>query len=227
MKMMDIITKRLIELKDEKYKMFISKLVPNVDYDNFIGVRANGIRSIVKDLNNTELSRDFLLNLPHKYYEENILHACFLSQERVDFDRAVSQCERFFPYIDNWAVCDTLSPAVFEKNPEKLLEKVKEWIKGSLWVSRFALDMLMRNFLEENFSPEIIDIALDVKTGEYYADMGLAWFLSYALVHQYEVTLPYIESRKLPKSVQKKSIQKAVDSFRISEDRKGYLKSLR
>ena len=224
---MNEILNKLLELKDDKYKLFISKLVPTVNIDNFIGIRANGIRSIVKQYIHSDYAKDFLNDLPHKYYEENILHAAFLSQEKDNFDRAVEGCERFFPYIDNWAVCDTLSPEVFAKNPEKLLEKVKEWIRASTWVSRFALNMLIRFFLEDNFSPEIIKIALEADTGEYYVDMGLAWFLSYALVHKYEETLPYIESIKLPKSVQKKTIQKAVDSFRISEERKTYLKTLR
>ncbi|MDD4123666.1 MAG: DNA alkylation repair protein [Bacilli bacterium] len=221
------VTKELQRFADSKYRDFIAKLVPTVMKDRIIGVRSKNIRIIVKQILNNNCHVDFINSLPHKYYEENIIHAALLSNSKDNFIDTCEKIEEFFPNIDNWAVCDTLSPEIFVKTTSELIVKVKKWILAGPWESRFALNMLTRHFLQDNYSKEILQIACSVTTGEYYVDMGLAWFLSYALIYQYEDTIEILKSRILTKSVQKKTIQKAIDSYRISSEKKIFLKSLR
>lgn len=221
------VIERLKKLNDPSYRVFTARLIPSNNIDNIIGVRSKDVRKIADELYDTQEGRIFMDSLPHKYHDENMVHAELISKENKDLEVAVKKIERFFPYVDNWAVCDTLSIKVFAKFPEALFEKAKEWLKGSIWESRFALIVLMKHFLKENYSIKVIDVALSVKTGDYYVDMGLAWFLSYALVFRYDDAVKYLEGRCLPKSIHTKTIQKAVDSFRISPEKKIYLKSLR
>lgn len=221
------VIRELEKYADLSYREFISKLVPTVQKDKILGVRSKGIGQVVKNIIKSNGQLPFLNSLPHKSYEENIVHAALLSSLKEGYQEICKRIEEFFPHIDNWAVCDTLSPESFSKVPNELLNSVKKWITLGPWESRFALNMLMRHFLQENFSKEILEIACSVSTGEYYVDMGLAWFLSYALIYQFDDAVEILKSGTLTKSVQKKTIQKAVDSFRISEEKKIFLKTLR
>lgn len=229
---MDKIEKILFENRDEKYREFHSSLVPNIDGQKIIGVRMPTLRKIAKSLEkdasfSNEDKNAFLCNLPHEYYEENILHSIMLSDEK-DFDIAIEKVEVFLPYIDNWALCDTFSPKCFEKSVDKLWGHIEKWLcSNKTYTVRFGIVCAMRYFLDEDFSTNKFEKVISVSSNEYYVNMAIAWYVSVALVKQYDEVLPYIENNTLPKWVRNKSIQKACESFRISNDKKEYLKTLK
>lgn len=221
------IRQRLFEMQDLKYKDFQGKLIPGIDPDTIIGVRIPALRRYAKELfraNETEL---FLKDLPHLYYDENNLHGYIIEQTR-DFSECVGQIETFLPYVDNWATCDTMAPKVFKKNRHALLPYIEKWIcSGQPYTIRFAVNMLMRFFLDDDFETRYLDMAAAVQSEEYYVKMVIAWYFATALAKQYESTLPYIEGHVLEKWTHNKTIQKARESYRIADDRKEYLKSLK
>lgn len=219
--------KKLFELGDERYAAFQAKLVPTIRKELIIGVRVPELRKLAKQLINEEGYIDFLKELPHRYYDENMLHSLIIS-ELKDYDRCVLLLEDFLPYIDNWAVCDSLSPRVFKKNKSGLIEKIKNWSSSeATYTIRFGLEMLMTHFLSEDFSPSYLDIACSVKSEEYYVNMMIAWFFATALAKQWDSTISYLETSKLSNWVHNKTIQKACESFRISDEQKKYLKTLK
>ena len=170
---------------------------------------------------------DFLSSLPHKYFDENQLHA-FLISEQKDFDKCVSLLEEFLPYIDNWATCDQLSPKIFKKNREKLLPLIEKWLSSSkTYTIRFAVGMLMQHFLDSDFNPSYLEKVAEIRSEEYYVNMMIAWYFATALAKQYEASLPYIERKKLAPWTHNKAIQKAIESYRITKEQKEYLKSLK
>ncbi len=218
---------RLMKYQDLKYRDFQSKLVPNIDKETIIGVRTPDMRNIAKELFNTDEANDFLNTLPHKYYEENLVHF-FLIAMIKDFNRCVEAVERFLPYIDCWPVCDQASPKVFKKNHEKLLPLIKKWIASShVYTSRFAIRMLMNEFLDEDFKEEYLDLVASKKGDDYYLKMMVAWYFATALAKQYDATIKVIEGDKLDDWTHNKAIQKALESFRVSASHKEYLKSLK
>ncbi len=224
---MDEIKQRLFALKDEGYKEFHKKLMPTVDEDRIIGVRIPHLRKLSKELSGRCEAREFLAELPHKYYEENNLHA-FLLEGIKDFDECIRETERFLPYIDNWATCDSFRPPAFKKNRDKLLLKVNEWItSGNTYTVRFAIVCLMTYFLDEAFDKRQLEMVKDASNGEYYVDMAAAWYFATALSKQYECAAEYLEAGKLSDFVHNKTIQKATESFRIEKDTKKYLKTLK
>lgn len=229
---MDKIEKILFENRDEKYREFFSSLVPHIDGQKIIGVRMPALRKIAKSLaKDASFSKEdknaFLCNLPHEYYEENILHAIMLSDEK-DFDVAIEKIEEFLPYIDNWAVCDTFSPKCFEKRVDKLWGYIEKWLCSSkTYTVRFGIVCAMRYYLDEDFSTDKFEKVISVSSNEYYVNMAIAWYVSVGLVKQYDEVLPYIQNNTMPKWVHNKSIQKACESFRISNDKKEYLKTLK
>ena len=170
---------------------------------------------------------EFLKQLPHTYYDENILHALLVAEIK-DYEACVKEVERFLPYVDNWAVCDIFSPKVFRKNKDKLIDKIREWTASDHpYTCRFGMEMLMPHFLDEDFRVEYLEIPAAVHSEEYYVNMMIAWYLATALAKQWEATIPYIEERRLPEWVHRKTIQKAVESYRITPEQKAYLKSFR
>ena len=229
---MDKIEKILFENRDEKYREFHSSLLPNIDGRKIIGVRMPTLRKIAKSLEkdasfSTEDKNAFLCNLPHEYYEENILHAIFISGEK-SFDVAIEKVEAFLPYIDNWAVCDVFSPKCFENNKDRLWKYIEKWLDCDKTYSvRFAIVAAMRYFLDNCFTIEKFEKVISVRSEEYYVNMAIAWYLSVALVKQYDSVLPYLKNKSLPIWVHNKSIQKACESFRISDDKKRVLKTLK
>lgn len=229
---MDRIDKLLFENKDEKYKEFHSSIVPTLDEKSIIGVRMPALRKIAKQLNNdddfaTNGKELFLSKLPHKYYEENVLHAIMLSEEK-DFDVAIEKIEAFLPYIDNWAVCDVFSPKCFENNKDRLWKYIEKWLDCDKTYSvRFAIVAAMRYFLDNCFTIERFVRVISVRSEEYYVNMAIAWYVSVALVKQYDSVLPYLKNKSLPIWVHNKSIQKACESFRVSDDKKRVLKMLK
>ena len=218
---------RLMEAKDDKYKEFQAKLVPNVQPETILGIRTPEMRKIAKEVFESE-DRDLFLNsLPHKYYEENLVHFFVISMIK-DFDQCIQEVERFLPYVDCWPVSDQATPKAFKKNHSKLIPYIKKWIKSKhVYTARFGIRMLMNEFLEEDFEEEYLELVASIKGEDYYLKMMVAWYFATALAKRYDESIPFIEKRKLSEWVHKKAIQKALESFRVSEENKKYLKSLR
>lgn len=225
----DIITEGLFELKDEKYRIFQAKLVPNVSIDRMIGVRTPVLRKYAKEVAKMPQAGAFLQQLPHHYYEENNLHGeLLLLLYSKDIEVFMKELERFLPYVDNWATCDMLSPKIFKKDLDYVYEKVRKWLKSdNVYTVRFAIVTLLGFYLDDAFKPDMLRLVADVKTDEFYIKMAVAWYFSIALVKQYDITLLYIQNRVLEPWTHNKTIQKARESRRISAERKEYLKTLK
>ncbi len=223
----DEITETLFKMQDIKYRDFQSKLIPSKTADDMIGVRTPELRKYAKDLLKREDIGEFLSSLPHKYFDENQLHAFIISGIK-DYDRCMEEVCRFLPYVDNWATCDQMSPKVFKKHRPELLKQIKKWIKSKhTYTVRFAVGMLMEHFLDEDFAPKYPDMVSAIRSDEYYINMMTAWYFATALAKQYDAILPYIEEKKLDKWTHNKAIQKSVESFRITPEQKAYLKTLK
>ena len=202
-------------------------IIPTVDPDSIIGVRTPALRSFAKELSKREDIDTFLNDLPHKYFEENQLHAFILSGMK-DAAKAIELVDKFLPFVDNWATCDQMSPKVFKKHKDLLLEYTDKWIKSDLtYVKRFGIGMLMEHFLDEDFKTTYLTKVSKIRSDEYYVNMMIAWYFATALAKQYDATLPYIEKQKLDIWTHNKSIQKAVESYRITPEQKDYLKTLK
>lgn len=221
------IQEQLFALQDEKFRDFQAKLMPTVDKSLIIGVRTPALRQLAKKLYGTNDAAEFLEKVPHQYFDENQLHA-FLISLITDFDSAITATENFLPYIDNWATCDQLHPKkAFAKNLSSLLKQIKIWIKSKeTYTIRFGVEMLMAHFLDENFSPEQLKLVASVKSEEYYVNMMCAWYFATALAKQYDSTISYIEQKKLTPDVHAKTIRKAIESYRITDEQKKYLRTL-
>ena len=221
------IQKFLFDNKDEKYRTFSSKLIPNVDGKSFIGVRAPVLRAKAKQMYKDGTYGKFISSLPHKYIEENTLHGYILCEIK-DYNEAILETEKFLPYIDNWSVCDTLKPKVFKKHTDELLEKVKVWIKSDkTYTIRFAIGMLMSFYLDEKFDKSFLSLVADADSEEYYVSMMVAWYFATALAKQYDEAVKYIEKKRLSKDTHNRAIQKAVESYRVTDERKAFLKTLK
>ncbi len=221
------IRERLFALRDEKNAAFAAKLIPNIPPETILGARTPALRKLAKELYREGKSGAFMLELPHAYFEENGLHAFFLEQER-DFLRCLKGVERFLPFVDNWATCDSLNPPVFKKHRADLLEQVRVWLSSDQpYTVRFGIKMLMTHFLEEDFQVEQLRMVSVIEKNEYYVNMMRAWYFATALAKQWEATLPLLTERRLDSWTRRKTIQKAVESYRISEEQKSLLRGLR
>ena len=225
--MIQQIREELFRMKDEKYRELQKKLIPTADSGAVIGVRTPDLRQYAKQLVKREEITVFLRDLPHRYFDEDQLHA-FIVSELKDYDRCADEVDRFLPYVNNWATCDQMSPKVFKKDKERLLEHIKAWIaSGKTYTVRFGIGMLMQHFLDEGFRPEYPGLAAGISSDEYYVRMMQAWYFATALAKQYDAVIPYIEERRLEKWTHNKAIQKALESFRITPEQKEYLRSLK
>lgn len=221
------VEKRLFDLQDLKYRDFQAKLVPTVDAKTIIGVRTPDLRNFAKEFIKNPESDNFLEILPHKYYEENNLHG-FIIEKQKDYGKVIELLNNFLPYVDNWATCDVISPKVFKKHLPELLSQIKIWLKSEkTYTIRFGIEMLMSFYLDDKFKPEYLKLVADVKSDEYYVNMMIAWFFATALAKQYDATLPYIEGHRLDKWVNNKSIQKAIESYRITDEQKAILRTMK
>lgn len=221
------IKNRLDTMRDETYAGFQRKLIPNIPPETIIGVRTPALRQFAKTLSGTEDAAAFLRALPHRYFDENQLHAFLLSLDR-DFDRCMAGVEAFLPFVDNWATCDQLSPKVFGKNRAPLLEHIKPWLSSShSYTVRFGVCMLMQHFLGDAFQPAYPQMVAALRSEEYYVNMMVAWYFATALAKRYSAVLPYLEERRLPVWIHQKTIQKALESYRIPPERKEYLRRLK
>ena len=221
------ITAQLFALQDKAYADFQSKLLPTVQRKAVIGVRTPDLRKMAKQLSKTPAAQEFLHSLPHRYFDENQLHAFILSEVK-DFDTCIAELEQFLPYVDNWATCDQLSPRCFSKHTQELLPLIRKWMASQhTYTIRFGICTLMRYYLDEAFRPEYLQWVASIKSDEYYIRMMQAWYFATALAKQWEATLPYIEQHRLEKDTHNKTIQKAVESFRITDAQNALLKTLR
>ena len=224
---LDGIRNELFKMQDIAYRDFNSKLIPTVDKSLFVGVRTPELRKYAKQLAKREDIEEFLHSLPHKYFDENQLHA-FIVSEIKDFKSCVDKVNEFLPYIDNWATCDQLSPKVFKKHHKELIAYIKEWLESDkVYTLRFGIGMLMEHFLDEDFDIIYPETVSNIRSDEYYVNMMIAWYFATALAKRYESVLTFIENRSLEIWTHNKAIQKAVESYRISTDRKTYLKELK
>lgn len=221
------IQQQLFALQDLEYRAFQCKLMPTVDPKTVIGVRTPELRKLAKALANTPEAAVFLQTLPHTYYEENNLHA-FLLEKIQDYHQAIDALNRFLPYVDNWATCDSMCPKVLGKHLPQLLEQISRWLaSGHPYTVRFGIGMLLRFYLEDAFEPGFLDMVAGIRSEEYYVNMMIAWYFATALAKQYDAALPYLQERRLPPWVHNKTIQKAVESYRVSDSQKACLRALK
>ena len=218
---------RLIKEKDDEYKEFQAKLVPNIDPSTIIGVRTPQMRTIAKEVFANKDRDEFLNDLPHRYYEENLVHFFVISMIK-DFDETVQRVEAFLPFVDCWPVSDQATPKSFKRNHEKLLPYVKKWIASDeVYTARFGIRMLMNEYLGDDFKEEYLELVASKRGDDYYLKMMVAWYFATALAKRYDESVKYIEDHRLDDWVHKKAIQKAVESFRVSDEHKEYLKRFR
>ena len=223
----DDIREDLFANQDVKYRDFQSKLTPTIEANTAIGVRTPVLRKLAKDYSKRQDVDEFLADLPHKYFDENQLHAFILSEIK-DFDECIGKLERFLPFVDNWATCDQMSPKCFKKNHEKLLPYLNKWIKSDdTYTVRFAIVTFMAHFLDDDFDEGYLKLVSDIKSDEYYINMAIAWYFATALAKQYDKTIPYIENKTLDVWTHNKAIQKSIESYRVTAEHKEYLKSLK
>ena len=221
------IIKELFKLQDTGYRDMQKKIIPSADPDTLIGVRTPELRRYAKQISKQKDASDFLNALPHKYFDENQLHA-FIISDMKDYDQCIEKTEEFLPYVDNWATCDQMSPKIFKKHRQDLLKHIRKWISsGETYTIRFGVGMLMEHFLEEDFAPEYPEMVAEIRSEEYYVNMMTAWYFATALAKQYEAILPFIETQKLDDWTHNKAIRKAVESYRITDAQKAYLKTLK
>ncbi len=218
---------RLFSLQDAKYRELQIRILPNLEPESIIGVRTPELRQMAKELAVREETGAFLKDLPHRYFDENQLHAFILSGMK-DYTACMEALERFLPYVDNWATCDQMSPKVFRKHRMELLGSIRKWIASDqAYTIRFGIGMLMEHYLDGDFDPAYPEMAAGVRSGEYYVNMMTAWYFATALAKQYDAVIPYIENRRLDPWTHNKAIQKAIESYRITPEQKEYLKTLK
>ncbi|MBO4914700.1 MAG: DNA alkylation repair protein [Oscillospiraceae bacterium] len=221
------ILQSIFALQDLNYKSFTKKIIPNVEPDRIIGVRTPPLRLLAKELAKNGGAESFIKALPHRYFEENQLHAFIVSEIR-DYGSAIAEINAFLPHIDNWATCDQTTPRAFARHKDEVLREIDAWLDSEhTYTVRFGVGMLMRHFLDEDFRTEYAERVAAVRSGEYYIDMMAAWYFATALAKQYDAVLPFIEARRLNPWTHNKAIQKATESYRVPDEHKNYLKTLK
>ena len=217
----------LFKLQDIKYREVQIKTITNINPDTIIGVRTPDLRKLAKELYKSNNYKDFIEDLPHKYFEENQLHS-FIIFETKDYNECINRLNKFLPYIDNWATCDQGVSSLFKKHTDELLKEIKVWIKSKeTYTIRFGINSLMRYYLDDKFKPEYLEMVSKIRSDEYYVNMMIAWYFATALAKQYNSAIKYIENKKLDKWTHNKTIQKAIESYRITNEQKEYLRSLK
>lgn len=225
--MIEEIRTRLFELQDIKYRDFQSGLIPTAEKEMFIGVRTPALRKYAKELAKTEGIDEFLNDLPHKYFDENQLHA-FIISEIKDYVECVKQVDRFLPFVDNWATCDQMSPGIFKKHKDELSKEIYKWLESDkTYTIRFAIGILMQHYLDGDFDTKYLERVSSIRSEEYYVNMMIAWYFATALAKQYESTILYIQDHRLDVWTHNKTIQKAIESYRITDEAKEYLRGLK
>lgn len=225
--MQENVKKKLFEMQDLQYKGFHSKLMPKVNSDKIIGVRVPVLRKFAKEFCKSPDAAEFIKILPHEYYEEDNLHA-FIIEQIKDYDETVNELNRFLPFVDNWATCDMLTPKSFKHNTDRLIEQINIWLLSEhIYAVRFAVNMLMKFYLDAEFKEEYLNKVADIKSDEYYLKMVQAWYFATALAKQWDSAVIIVEENRLDQWTHNKTIQKAVESYRITKEQKEYLKTLK
>ena len=221
------VQKRLFEMQDTGYRDFHARLIPTVKKEKIIGIRTPMLRKFAKEFGKTEESEMFLKALPHQYYEENNLHGLLIEQIR-DYDKCLEELERFLPHIDNWATCDLLALHMIKKHRDIFIREVYRWMESDKpYIIRFGISMLMRHYLDVGFKPEYPEKVAAICSEEYYVNMMRAWYFATALAKQYEKILPFLEEQRMDIWTHNKTIQKSIESYRITKEQKDYLRTLR
>ena len=219
--------RELFELQDLKYRDFHAKLIPTMEKEKIIGVRTPALRGFAKKFGKTEESKLFIKKLPHQYYEENNLHGLLIEQIK-DYDECLVELKRFLPYIDNWATCDLLALRLVKKHLDVFIKEIYKFMESEhTYIIRFGISMLMKYYLEDEFNIEYPDKVADIRSEEYYVNMMRAWYFATALAKQYEQIIPFIEKKRLDVWTHNKTIQKAIESYRITDEQKTYLRTLK
>ena len=219
--------RELYDLQDMKYRDMQIRIIPTINPESVIGVRTPELKRMAKDILKAGNEKSFLEELPHKYFEENQLQAFIISGIK-DLNECMEKLEKFLPYVDNWATCDQMSPKIFKKHKEELLTHIKKWIKSEkTYTVRFGVGMLMEHFLDDAFEPEYPAMVAEIRSEEYYVNMMIAWYFATALAKQYELVLPYLEDKRLDDWVHNKTVQKSIESYRITDEQKAYLRTLK
>ena len=221
------VQKRLFEMRDTGYRDFHARLIPTVKKEKIIGIRTPMIWKFAKEFGKTEESEMFLKALPHQYYEENNLHGLLIEQIR-DYDKCLGELECFLPHIDNWATCDLLALHMMKKHRDIFIREIYRWMESDKpYIIRFGISMLMRHYLDEGFKPEYAEKVASIRSEEYYVNMMRAWYFATALAKQYEKILPFLEAQRMDIWTHNKTIQKSIESYRITQEQKDYLRTLR
>ena len=221
------VQKRLFEMRDTGYRDFHARLIPTVKKEKIIGIRTPMLRKFAKEFGKTEESEMFLKALPHQYYEENNLHGLLIEQIR-DYDKCLDELERFLPHIDNWATCDLLAFHMMKKHRDIFIREIYRWMESDKpYIIRFGISMLMRQYLDEGFKPEYPEKVAAIRSEEYYVNMMRAWYFATALAKQYEKILPFLEAQRMDIWTHNKTIQKSIESYRITQEQKDHLRTLR
>ena len=224
---MTSLQERMFALRDKEYAEFQSKLTPGVPVESFIGIHVPVLRNFAKEFTKEAEYEVFLHQLPHQYYDENMLHGLHISEVK-DYEECIRLTDRFLPFVYNWAVCDIMSPKVFAKHKKELLAKIKTWIKSShVYTCRFGIEILMSHYLDKDFNAKYLEIPVSVSSEEYYVKMMVAWFFATALAKQWDQAIPYIEQKRLAPWTHNKTIKKAIESYRITPEQKEYLRTLK
>ncbi|MBE5936621.1 MAG: DNA alkylation repair protein [Lachnospiraceae bacterium] len=226
MNITESIRNQLFDFQDKEYKSFHEKLIPTVNPDDIIGIRTPCLRKYAVKVAKLSNVSTFLSDLPHKYYEENNLHG-FIIEQIKDYDECIKAIDEFLPYVNNWATCDSMRPVIFKKNKDILIKKIPEWIQSDkTYTIRFGIEMLMTYFLDDEFQPNYNDMVSAVKSEEYYVNMMIAWYFATALAKQYDSTIRILTDNVLDNWTHNKTIRKAIESRRIDDDKKVYLRTL-
>lgn len=221
------IEKKLSVLADKEYREFQAKLIPNVLIDHFVGVRTPELRTYAKELAKREDIAQFLTDVPHRFFDEDQLHAFIISGMK-DYNTCISELEKFLPYVDNWATCDQMSPKIFKKHRQDIIAPIEKWIASDkTYTVRFGIGMLMEHFLDDDFDIRFPKMVAKLRSEEYYINMMIAWYFATALAKQYDAVIPFIEKRKLDDWTHNKAIQKSIESNRVTPEHKEYLRSLK
>mgnify|MGYP000893754687 CR=1 FL=1 len=221
------VRQELFELQDLKYRDFHAKLIPTMEKEKIIGVRTPALRGFAKKFGKTEESKLFIKKLPHQYYEENNLHGLLIEQIK-DYDECLVELKRFLPYIDNWATCDLLALRLVKKHLDVFIKEIYKFMESEhTYIIRFGISMLMKYYLEDEFKIEYPDKVADIRSEEYYVNMMRAWYFATALAKQYEQIIPFVEKKRLDVWTHNKTIQKAIESYRITDEQKTYLRTLK
>lgn len=224
---MKMLEKELFELQDIKYKEFHQKLMPTVNPDKVIGIRTPVLRKFAKEFSKRGEAESFIKNLPHKYYEEDNLHA-FLLEEIKDYEELIKELNNFLPFVDNWATCDMMRPKILKNHKKELIKDIDRWLNSKdAYAIRFAVNCLMTYYLDEDFKSEYLEKVAKIESDEYYINMVRAWYFATALAKQYDATIKILEDNVLDKWTHNKTIQKAVESYRITNEQKAVLKKLK